>query len=227
MKVAIAIPSRYNSTRLPGKPLINLGDKSLIEHCYTCVKNTGLDTFVLTDNQNIANLIGNDAHIIPGELNNGTERVALAESMGLFSGYTHVINVQGDQPYVDPSWIHDTVSLLERGYDVTHLYTDLLPGDTEDPSVVKMIHDNKTVTWMSRDFKYGYRGVFVYGFSRRFLSSHNKLDIPLEEKVEKVEQLRWIKHGYKIGIKKVSVPTGFVDINLPKDVDTWYATNQK
>lgn len=226
MKIAIAIPARYNSTRLPGKSLIKLGDKTVIEHCYDCTVKSGYDTFVLTDNQEIASVIGPAAHIVPGELNNGTERVAAAEELGLFKGYTHVINVQGDQPLVDVNWIHDTVSMLREGHQVTHLYTDLQEDDIEDTSVVKLIQSQNKLMWMSRNFKYGYRGVFVYGFTRLFLQTHNKLTMPLEEQVERVEQLRWLKHGYKVAVKYVTMPDGFVDINLQKDVDKWHTIHQ-
>jgi 3-deoxy-manno-octulosonate cytidylyltransferase (CMP-KDO synthetase) len=225
MKVAIAIPARYNSTRLPGKPLIKLGSKPLIRHCYDCVKEAGFDTFVLTDDIRIASVIGEDSRIVKGELMNGTERLAVAEKNNLFEGYTHVINVQGDQPFVDISWIYDTIELLKKGWEVAHLYTDLLKGDTTDSSVVKMIHDGNKVTWMSRDFKYGSRVVSIYGFSRNFLSQYDNLIIPEEEYIEKVEQLRWLKNGFDIAIKKVSVPEGFVDINLEKDVERWKKFN--
>jgi len=227
IRAVVAIPARYASTRLPGKALIDLGGKPLVKHCYDCVKSYGYDVVVLTDDKRIASVIGPDAHIVDGDIDSGTIRIVEANHQGLFDDYTHVINVQGDQPFIDKSWIEDTIEMLDQGADATQLCTDLMPGDIDDPSCTKIVHNGKTVQWISRNFRYGYRAVNIYGFTKKFLQMVRDYQMSPEEASEKVEQLRYIVNGWDYTIKHVDVPYNFVDINLPKDVERWRELNDK
>jgi len=220
----IAIPARLESSRLKHKLLIELDGVPVIKRCYDNVKKCGLKTFVLTDSQQIADIIGKDAHIVDGDFRNGTERIAAAEHMGMFDSYTDVINVQGDQPLVDPNWITTTINLLKTS-QIAHLYTNLKDEDKTDPSVVKLIRSGDNLLWMTRNATYGERGVSIYGYSRFFLQMHRSLEVPEEEIQENVEQLRWLKAGVKVRVDWVNVPDNFVDINTQKDVDKWRIDN--
>lgn len=229
MRAAIAIPARFDSTRLPGKPLLDLGGKTLIRRCYECVKSAGLDTYVLTDDQRIVDEIGSDAHMITGPYNNGSERIAAAAEQGLFDNYNTVVNVQGDQPYVDPTWIDKVLTAIKKdslnSNSIAHMYSDLAEGEENDPSVVKMTIVNGEMQWASRSFTYGKRFVGVYGYSVNFLKWHNKLPVLDGENCENIEQLRWIEHGYKVRVLKTEIPDNFVDINTQNDVDKWRRNN--
>jgi 3-deoxy-manno-octulosonate cytidylyltransferase (CMP-KDO synthetase) len=225
MKFVIAIPARYGSQRMPGKPLLKLGDKCLIQRCYESAKKTELDVMVLTDDKRIASVIGQDAHIISGNYRNGTERIAAATEQGLFDDYQYIINVQGDQPYIDPKWIEDIVNLFnnDQNCNIVHVYSDLQGDEIADESVPKMVHFNDTLNWISRKFNYGSRFIGIYGFTKTFLLQHNKLPVKEGEAAENCEQLRWIENGYQVKVMKVNIPKNFVDINTPKDVEKWKA----
>ena len=116
-KTAILIPARYDSTRFPGKPLCDLGGKTLIHRVYEKCAATGLPTYVLTDHKKIVKEVagfGGEAILSGPHAKNGTERCRNALGNPAISQYDNLINVQGDMPDVDPRKRFSKVDIRRR-----------------------------------------------------------------------------------------------------------------
>jgi CMP-2-keto-3-deoxyoctulosonic acid synthetase len=226
MKTAICIPARYSSTRLPGKPLVELGGVPMIRHVYErCRKASQVieaDVYVLTDDERIANRFGPEQVWLDDvDYRNGTERVAGFAASKMGEGYTHYINVQGDMPDVTTDIIkYVYYNLLE--YDITTVHTEMDPALRTDPNTVKLVEGDGQVLWCCRGItQYGKHHLGVYGYERSNLLHYPKLAVTAEEDIEQLEQLRWLKHGYHIGTQ--SVFYNGIEINTPEDVERWHA----
>ena len=220
---AILIPARMKSSRLPGKPLIKLGNKFMIQRVYDeCVK-SGLDVYVLTDSENVAALFEENAvSISEKDYANGTERCADAIRHKMFDPYDSFINVQGDMPDISQDMIQTTLNKLKwiDDYSVTTMYTNMKRDLQNDPNSVKMILDSDNrALWFGRGMKYGEHHLGIYGYSRDSLTQYPQLKIPKEETIEGLEQLRWLKAGYNIGC----IHTEFdgIEINTLNDAIEW------
>jgi len=222
MKTAILIPARYHSSRFPGKPLTKLGDRHMIQEVYVKCKESGLDTYVLTDHPLIADLFAdNNVVIDQAPYENGTERCSGALKDIRFDQYTHFINVQGDMPDVTVEMIHTTNRLLEMNYDVATLFTRMDEKLQNDPNVVKLVTDHSgSALWFARGITgYGEHHLGVYGYTRKSLYRYSSLPIFHEEMIENLEQLRWIKNSLHIQCGIVNF--NGIEINTPEDADKW------
>jgi 3-deoxy-D-manno-octulosonate 8-phosphate phosphatase (KDO 8-P phosphatase) len=223
-KTAILIPARYGSKRLPGKPLIELNGKKLIKHVFDICKGTGLDTFVLTDDERILREFESNCLIDYQEYDNGTERCAGA--INNFFQHTHYdrfINVQGDMIDVTKECIERCALGLEAA-NVTTVYTDMPKDKQNDPNTVKMIRAGMEALWFCRGVKgYGEWHLGVYGYRKRALEAYCSWERAEEEKIEKLEQLRWLKYNFKINCFKVEYSG--TEINTPEDVKEWNLKN--
>jgi CMP-2-keto-3-deoxyoctulosonic acid synthetase len=217
---AILIPARYASTRFPGKPLCDLGGMPMIKRVYETCARTGIDTYVLTDDMRIARLFNwNNCWIEETEYENGTERCAGAVSNKMFSKYNKFINVQGDMPDVTVDMIEKCITGL-LSYTVSTVFADLPTELQNDPSSVKMIRAGDKALWFGRGMTgYGNWHLGVYGYKRHALEMYQSLSVPIEEEVEKLEQLRWLKAGWDIGCLHTEF-TG-IEINTPDDLEKW------
>jgi 3-deoxy-manno-octulosonate cytidylyltransferase (CMP-KDO synthetase) len=141
-----AIPARYASTRLPGKPLLPLAGRPMIEHVYERARRApALErVVVLTDDPRIARAVegfGGEVELTPAECRSGTDRIAWAARR--WEGVAAVVNVQGDEPLIDPRAL-DTVArhLAEHPEDpMVTLATPAEPDEWEDPNAVKVVTD--------------------------------------------------------------------------------------
>ena len=222
---AIIIPARYKSTRLPGKPLIKLGDKTMIETVYKKCKATGRDTYVLTDSMAIARLFNWETCWIDQSVRfeNGTERCAGAINGELLSKYDTFINVQGDMPDVTPEMIEKAQWHLKH-YPITTVFTEMPEEKQNDPNTVKMVRAGDQALWFGRGMTgYGDWHLGVYGYRRNALELYTSLPQEKEEVIEQLEQLRWLKSGWQVGC--LSVQYKGVEINSPEDVDEWHSKN--
>jgi 3-deoxy-manno-octulosonate cytidylyltransferase (CMP-KDO synthetase) len=122
MTTAILIPARYNSSRLPGKMMAKLNGVPLVEHVYNRCVATGLDTYVLTDHQEIYNYLGAGRCLWTTEAENGTERCM--QVIDTVLQYDRYINVQGDMPDITPEIIRAVENELQRS-DVSTAYTPM------------------------------------------------------------------------------------------------------
>ena len=227
ISTAILIPARYGSTRYPGKPLVQLDGKTMIDRVVDACKETGLKTVVLTDDIRIHKQIMNKCMCIMhhDDYQNGTERCAGAISDEWLKKQTHFINVQGDMPDITPEMIFAIKDLLDNGADVATVYTDMDPVLKEDPNTVKMIKGTTAAQWFGRGFTYGYHHLGVYGYTREALTMYPILKKTEEEDIEKLEQLRWIKNGWQIAVNHVQYKG--TEINAPEDVKAWHNKNSQ
>lgn len=216
---AILIPARYNSSRFPGKPLCDLGGKTMIERVYETCAETGLDTYVLTDDLSIALLFNdNNCRVDTEEYNNGTERCAGA--LKLIKKYDQYINVQGDMPDVTADMIETTRIQLNQ-YKVSTVCTMMPKEEQNNPNSVKLVRGNDKCLWFGRGMTgYGDWHLGIYGYQREALQSYPNLIDTREERIEKLEQLRWLKNGWDIGVLPVTFSG--IEINTPEDVRKWY-----
>ena len=222
-KTAILIPARYASTRLPGKPLAMLDGVPMIKRVYDACIASKIPTYVLTDDVRIASVFQNTSVIIDDtDYANGTERCAGAINLDYMQKYNHFINVQGDMPDVTVEMINKCSNLLQY-YPVSTVYTEMPPCMQEDPNTVKCVHASEHALWFGRGITgYGSWHLGVYGYRRNSLDIYKNLPVPEEERIEQLEQLRWLKNSWQIGINPVYY--NGVEINSPEDVETWHSS---
>ncbi len=222
MKTAILIPARYGSTRFEGKPLCTLDGVPMIKRVYDACIASKIPTYVLTDSMQIASLFNWDTCWIDQEVEfqNGTERCAGAINGELLNKYDRFINVQGDMPDVTTDMIEACVKLLDT-YSVSTVYTPMPEEMQNDPNSVKMVRAGDQALWFGRGMTgYGDWHLGIYGYTRDALKSYMSLPQEREEKIEQLEQLRWLKSGCKIGCS--SVYFNGIEINAPQDVTEWH-----
>jgi len=225
---AILIPARYHSTRIEGKPLCMLNDKTMIQSVVEACKQTQYDVHVLTDHKLIAQAAkasGAEVYIDSEPYENGTERCAGAIRSKKFDTYDRFINVQGDMPDVTIDIVSAIIDLLDRGSDVATVYTEMAPELASDPNTVKMIKGTSNAQWFGRGFKYGHWHLGVYGYTKQALQYYPALKVTEEEQIEKLEQLRWIKNGWQISVNRVQY--NGIEINSPEDVELWHSKNSQ
>ena len=217
---AILIPARYGSTRFPGKPLAMLNGIPMIKRVYETCASSGIPTYVLTDDMRIFELFGpNKCWIDQAEYENGTERCAGAIDTLFFQHYDQFINVQGDMPDVTIDMIKAAEKMLKY-YSVTTLITQLKDSVRDDPNSVKLVRAKDKVLWCGRGMQgYGDWHLGVYGYKRYALEEYPNLISTREEQIEGLEQLRWLKNGWDIGVLPVQFDG--IEINAYEDTEKW------
>ena len=227
-ETAIAIiPARYQSTRLPGKPVIKIQGKTLIEYVYRRVQKAGsIDKIlVATDDERIASAVrqfGGDVVMTRTEHQSGTDR--LAEAAQNLAPEALVVNVQGDETLIEPEVIDRAVAAARLDdADMVTLMTRLTDkASIEDPNRVKVVVDRQGFAlYFSRSpiphngTTFLHLGLYVYrvGFLRRFTQMERT---PLEI-AERLEQLRALEHGFRIRV--VEVESDSWGIDTPADLE--------
>ena len=220
MTTAVVIPARLDSTRFPNKMLAELNGVPLIKCVYEKCKQSGLSTYVVTPDEKIKDVIGENT-ILVGDAENGTERCALASE---YINYSNFINVQGDMPDITPDIINKVMNGLEN-YDVVTAYSKMPEGLRNDPNSVKIIHNGKTAKWFGRGITgYGDHHLGIYGYKNYILENYTNLKIYPEENIERLEQLRWIQNDVKLGV--VEVEFNGIEINTEEDLNKWQEQNR-
>lgn len=239
MKSLAIIPARYASTRFPAKPLAMLGGKLIIERVYRQVQQAIDDVVVATDDERIMSAVesfGGRAVMTSTEHRSGTDRCYEA-LMKVGGNYDIVINVQGDEPFIQPEQIRSLVACFED--PATDIATLVKPFTVEDgiealenpnsPKVVvsrdmKAIYFSRSVIpymrevpreeWLSRHTYYKHIG--MYAFRAKTLGEVTALPQSSLELSEKLEQLRWLENGYRIGVGITTIET--IGIDTPEDL---------
>jgi len=215
LKKIIVIPARYESTRLPGKPLLEISGKSLIQLVYERAKESrNKDRVIIaTDDQRIADAassFGAEAVMTSSSCKSGTDRVFEAVKD---TDADLVINVQGDEPFIRPDMIDLLFSVLENeSLDVATLCTPVT-NDKEyaDPNTVKVVVDkNGFALYFSRaSIPYVrnpnarpilYKHIGIYGFKRGFLGKFVSMQKSRLEEAESLEQLRILENGFRVRV---------------------------
>lgn len=231
------IPARYASTRMPGKPLALICGKSMIQRVYEqSVRSETLDgIYVATDDDRIAQEVerfqGKVVMTSPDHPS-GTDR--LAEAVGSIEGDI-VVNIQGDQPFMDPVMIDEAVAPMIEDDSLemaTLIHPISRPEDLADPGVVKCVADLKgDALYFSRSLipaphndvpHQVYEHVGLYVYRRDFLLKLAGLEPTLLEQIEGLEQLRVLEHGYRLRLAETHCEdnelSGF-SIDTPADLE--------
>ena len=231
MKIVGIIPARYESSRFPGKSLIDLRGKSMIQRVYEgAVKALKLDrVIVATDDKRIYNEVvrfGGKVEMTSADHTTGTERCGEV-AMGLDADI--IVNIQGDEPLVD----HRQLDILCGAFkdDSVQIATlaikKVTPEDLQNPNRIKIVLDkNRDALYFSRspipsaintsesfDF---YRHIGLYAYRTEILKDLVQLEVTALEKSESLEQLRWMYHGFKVRIVETDIETPNIDV--PEDV---------
>lgn len=220
---AILIPARYKSSRYPGKIFADLNRIPLIKIVYDKCLESKFDTFVLTDCEEVKNIIHKNVICEKIKCENGTDRCSkIIKKYNL--QYDNFINVQGDMPDVSLDMIYKCNELLKK-YPVSTVYADMDKKLKNNPNTVKLIRNNNECIWFGRGFVgYGDWHLGVYGYRKNAVIEYSNLEIFEEEVVENLEQLRWIKNDYKMGCSKVDFSG--IEINTKEDHLLWNKRNE-
>ena len=230
MKVIGVIPARYASNRFPGKPLADILGKSMIQRVYEQCEKCELlsDIIVATDDERILNHViefGGRAMITSKNHQSGTDRCnEVAQKLN--KNYDVIVNIQGDEPYINPTQIEEIIALFDD--EKTQIGT--LAKQISDINLVtdenspKALFDSnnyalnfcRTITKISTECTY-YKHIGIYAFRANTLKDICKLPQSKNEMRERLEQLRWLDNGYKI---KVGITTfEAISVDTPEDID--------
>jgi len=214
------IPARYASTRFPGKPLVDIEGKTMLQRVYEqAMKSKSLAKVVVaTDDERIVDHVtqfGGEVVMTAPHHPSGTDR-CLEALQQLKEPYQYVINIQGDEPFIEPEQIDELAAVLNDG--TTELATQMIAVDSYellfDKGEVKVVlNTNNEALFFSRmviPFIKGvdekewhmhhryYRHVGMYAYRSDILHQIAALPVSALEKAESLEQLRWLEHGFRI-----------------------------
>ena len=226
--VAIVIPARYGSTRLPGKPLVDIAGKPMIQHVYErALRVRGINAvWVATDDARVADAVesfGGRYVITTPDHQSGTDR--LAEVMDQVQAGVYV-NLQGDEPLIRPGDVETLVNgmLADRSVAVGTLYHRIMAEEAKNPDAVKVVlGDNSDALYFSRapipyprelDEAVYFKHVGVYAYRREVLAGYAALAQPMIERAEKLEQLRLLAAGLRI--RAFEVEPGGPGVDTPE-----------
>ena len=253
MKVLGIIPARFASTRFPGKPLVVINGKTMIQRVYEqALKAESLSKVVVaTDDERIFNHVesfGGEVIMTSSHHQSGTDRCAEVidrlnteaiqalitphERWGDF--FDIVVNIQGDEPFIDPTQIDKVVEVLKKGdFMISTLVKRIEDADViQNPNVVKAVftEQGKAIyfsrspipylrnipqyDWLSKGELYKHLGLYAY--KSDILKALAALQPSRLEQLESLEQLRWIENGYTIGVAKTNIET--IGVDTPDDI---------
>jgi 3-deoxy-manno-octulosonate cytidylyltransferase (CMP-KDO synthetase) len=234
-KIIAFIPSRYESTRFPGKPLALIAGKPMIQRVYerTLSSTHIAEAFVATDDQRIFQCVqgfGGKAVMTGPTHPSGTDRIAEAVLRLGLSDQDLVVNVQGDQPAFDPSCLPDLLRPFREGSDLpmsTLMIRMREREEIENPNNVKVVTDTKGFAlYFSRSPIPFYRDpaenqgvqkhLGFYAYPVRFLKVFARLSPGPLESAEKLEPLRALEHGFKIKVEETRFDS--IEVDMPKDI---------
>lgn len=239
MKILGIIPARYDSSRFPGKPLVKIGEQSMIQRVYDQARKANLlnDVIVATDDKRIVEhlqLFGYQVEWTSNLHQSGTDRIA--EVAARYPEYDIVINIQGDEPFIQPSQIDTVVEPFLKYPEIE--ITTLMKAITDEttllnPNIVKVVFDRHyQALYFSRQPLPFLRGIPVekwlkhytyfqhiglYGFRSTTLQAITQLPQSELEKAESLEQLRWLEHQYTIQLS-ITEEANF-GIDTPEDLE--------
>jgi 3-deoxy-manno-octulosonate cytidylyltransferase (CMP-KDO synthetase) len=233
-EVVIVIPARYGSTRLPGKPLVTLAGQPMIQRVYERARmaTRASRVIVATDDERIVKAVetfGGEARMTRPDHRTGTERVA---EVAAHEKGDVFVNIQGDEPLLDPIAVDTAIDALleEPAASIATVATPIkTPTDIMDPNVVKVVLDfeenalyfsRAPIPWVRdtgsiiqvRHLKH----LGLYVFQRNALLEYATLPQGELERIEQLEQLRWLENGWKIRVAEVTHDA--VSVDVPEDV---------
>lgn len=244
MNSLVIIPARYDSTRFPGKPLVDIKGKSLIQRVFEQASKSEADTVVVaTDDARIFDEVerfGGNAIMTSSRHQNGTQRCAeVLERLEENEAFDVVINLQGDEPFIRPDQINGLIHLFDESdedseeIEIATLVKKITdPKEVNDPHVVKAVltvFDEGTADalYFSRaaiphptdpntKAEY-YQHIGIYAFQPEVLFAAVNLEPSKLELVEKLEQLRWLENHFVITVKETDYHS--IGIDTPEDLE--------
>ncbi|MES2560096.1 MAG: 3-deoxy-manno-octulosonate cytidylyltransferase [Bacteroidota bacterium] len=233
MNIIGIIPARYASTRFPGKPLIDLGGKSMIQRVYEqCKKASSLsDVIVATDDERIVEHVqtfGGKVLMTGNHHQSGTDRCAEV-TLSYKGGCDAVINIQGDEPFINPEQINALASAFQLPHTQLASMKKKLTheSDIQNPNMVKVVsnHAGDAIYFSRSPIPYRrnpeasityYKHIGIYGYRKETLLEITQLPLGNLELAENLEQLRWIEKGYRITLVETAMDN--IAIDTPEDV---------
>jgi len=237
MKIIGVIPSRYGSTRFPGKPLAMISGKPLVQRVVEqCLKSSCLaEVIVATDDERIKNVAEKFCKVVMTSPDHasGTDRV---EEVIRKTDADAAINIQGDEPLIDPDVISSVAKLLERGASMSTAATPIKRlEEYENPNIVKVVlnvyghalyFSRRTVPFLrglteqpleEQLKQYPFlKHLGIYGYTRDTLKRIVRLPVSKLERAEKLEQLRALENGIRIDVAVVNYEN--IGVDTPEDI---------
>jgi 3-deoxy-manno-octulosonate cytidylyltransferase (CMP-KDO synthetase) len=234
LRIVAVIPARFGSSRFPGKPLADIDGRPMIEHVYRRVSAAPVVSRVIvaTDDLRVAQAVarfGGDVKLTRGDHLTGTDRLA---EVAATLDCDIVVNVQGDEPLIDPRAIGEAVApfAADAAVQMSTLYSRIVdPSDHSNPNVVKIVVDrggfalyfSRAPIPYVRDPRGGWPPLFkhvgLYAYRRTALLVLAALDPTPLERAEALEQLRALEHG--IRIKAVETAYDSIGVDTPADLE--------
>jgi 3-deoxy-manno-octulosonate cytidylyltransferase (CMP-KDO synthetase) len=228
----VVIPARFASTRLPGKPLIKILDKPMIEWVYLAAKaSQAQQVIIATDDDRIIDAVesfGGECCKTRDDHETGTDRIVeVTELMG-WSDETVIVNLQGDEPLMPAENLTQVASnLINSGFEMSTLHKPIDANSAEDPNQVKLVSDiNGRALYFSRSSipferenpMVTYSGhIGLYAYRVGFLKTYASLKPCMLEQSEKLEQLRALYYGYNIHTE-LAIKTPGIGVDTEQDL---------
>lgn len=232
MKFLCVIPARFASTRLPGKPLADIAGKPMIQRVYERAMKAKRPAAVLvaTDDDRVFQAMQNcngKAMMTAANHPTGTDR--LAEVAAAYADIDVIINVQGDEPLIDPEVIDNLAAAFDEDKDLqmATVMTKMDEEEKNNPNNVKVVTDKRGYAlYFSRSLVpyprvatgvATYKHIGIYAYKRDFLLNYAKMEPTILEQTESLEQLRVLENGYKI--KVIETDCKFVGVDTAEDLE--------
>jgi 3-deoxy-manno-octulosonate cytidylyltransferase (CMP-KDO synthetase) len=241
MKFIGIIPARFASTRFPGKPLVKIGDKTMIQRVYEQSAKAFAHVVVATDDQRIFEEVerfGGNAVMTSENHKSGTDRCA--EAVAIYAKATGtsfdvVINIQGDEPFIQPEELQKlTQCFTDQQVQIATLVKPIHDTETilnpNSPKVVisaqkKAIYFSRSPIPYIRNYEPGnwgnqhtfYKHIGIYAYRTQVLNEITRLKPSLLELAESLEQNRWIEHGYQIAVEFTDIEN--IAVDTPEDLE--------
>ena len=233
MKILCVIPARYASTRLPGKPLADIVGKPMIQHVYERSAQATIpqQVVVATDDEKVFQAVqqfGGKVVMTSSDHQTGTDR--LAEVASKYAEVDVIINVQGDEPLIEPKVIDELAQefLNDTALQMASVMSIMDTEDYQNPNAVKVVTDlNNNALYFSRSLlpyprvagkANVYKHIGIYAYKKDFLLKFAKLEPTPLEQSESLEQLRALENGYKI--KMIKTKSKFIGVDSIEDLQT-------
>jgi len=231
-KILGVIPARFASSRFPGKVLVPIASKPMLQHVYERASQARYltSTIIATDDERVfaaARQFGAPVRMTRGDHVSGTDRVAEAASA---DNAEIVVNIQGDEPLIDPGAIDAAILAVEHNTEVVMSTLKKRiedPREAGDPNVVKVVTDlSGDALYFSRcaiPFARGgedaphFKHIGLYVYRRRFLLEYSSLPLGPLERAERLEQLRALENGYKIRVVETDYES--LGVDTPADLE--------
>ncbi len=227
------IPSRFASTRFPGKPLVMINGKSMIERVYrqAMLAITLNKVVVATDDERIFNHVmefNGNVVMTSAEHQSGTDRCA--EVIAQLDGqYDVALNIQGDEPYIQPEQIElicscfkheetQIATLVKAATDATEINSPNIVKAVIDKHLKALYFSRYAIPFNRNNNKVDYfKHIGIYAYRTKVLTELSKLPLGKLEQAESLEQLRWLEHGYSIQTAITQLET--IAIDIPADLE--------